>query len=292
MKRSIPRLWPALAVGITVLSVSALALGTLLEAMHVHLKKLPIEARDGIKLHTMPTSIPITEPRWVQARPDEISSAEGVEELGTTNYLTRWYRRAGSADEGAALVQLHLAYYTGMIDTVPHVPERCFVGGGMSIDGPTRIVPLGLDLERFPVDGSVDPELHGGAIRMGRTLSHAYVRMPRELEELKINVTSFRDGSGRRLHAGYFFLANGGHVPTANDVRQLAFKLEDSYSYYAKVQVMSMQPETAEELAALAADLLNELLPDIVRRTPDWVEVVEGRYPEDASGGGDDGNQR
>lgn len=283
MKRSIPRLWPALAVGITVLSVSALALGTLLEAMHVHLKKLPIEARDGIKLHTMPTSIPITEPRWVQARPDEISSAEGVEELGTTNYLTRWYRRAGSADEGAALVQLHLAYYTGMIDTVPHVPERCMVGGGMELAGPSEAVAVPLDFSRLTPDPYAPKDEVGRPVWMARSgETHSRVRLPRGIEDLRMTCTPFRDQSAKAtVMAGYFFIANGGVVASANDVRLLAFRLTDDYAYYVKVQFMSSSVESAEELAAIAADMLNDLFPDLMRRLPDWVDVQEGRYPPD-----------
>jgi hypothetical protein len=36
---------------------------------------------------------------------------------------------------------------------------------------------------------------------------------------------------------------------------------------------------TAEELAAEASSLLGELLPEIMRCVPDWVEVEAGRYP-------------
>lgn len=250
--------------------------------MKIHLQKLPIHAKDGLTFPSLPTETA----NWRREGRDEVMSAEVLETLGTQNYVSRVYvEKSPPGDRPARALQLHCAYYTGTIDTVPHVPERCFVGGGMSIDGATKIVRIPLDMGRFPVDDTVDATVHGGEIRQGRLQTHAYVRMPRELDGLKMNVTSFRDAAGRRLNAGYFFLANGGHVPTANDVRQLAFKLQDSYSYYAKVQVLSSQVESADELAELAAEFLNEMLPDIVRRTPDWVEVVEGRYPEDRADG-------
>ena len=51
-----------------------------------------------------------------------------VESLGTDKYLTRSYALDGDPAKGTML--LHLAYYTGMIDTVPHIPERCWGAGG------------------------------------------------------------------------------------------------------------------------------------------------------------------
>src|SRR5207253_2412975 len=69
-----------------------------------------------------------------------------VEELGTENFVTRVYAEklpTGSTGR-PRILQLHAAYYTGTIDTVPHVPDRCFVGAGWAIvGGPwVRDVPL------------------------------------------------------------------------------------------------------------------------------------------------------
>lgn len=282
-RRAQPRLWPALLVGLLTLTASAMALGTLLSAMKIHLKKLPIEARDGIKLHTLPSSFPRAKPRWEQARPDEIVSAEAGAELGTDNYVTRWYRRIGDPPDRQILLQLHCAYYTGMIDTVPHVPERCFVGGGMEFAADSVIVPVSLDLNRLIPDRDAPLDEQGLPVLMGRSdETHSRVRMPRGIQDLKMKATSFRDQSAKAaIIAGYFFIANGGVVASANDVRLLAFGLTDDYAYYTKVQFMSPTAQTPEELAELAADMLNDMLPELMRRLPDWVEVKEGRYPSD-----------
>lgn len=281
--RAQPRLWPAFIVGFVVLAGSAMALGTLLSAMQVHLKKLPIQARDGIKLHTLPTSFPRSEPRWEQARPDEIVSAEAAAELGTDNYLTRWYKRVGDPPDKPTLVQLHCAYYTGMIDTVPHVPERCFVGGGLEFASESVIVPVPLDMSRLIPDPDAPPDEQGRPVWMGRSdETHSRVRLPRGIEDLKIKSTAFRDQSAKAsVIAGYFFIANGGVVASADDVRLLAFRLTDDYAYYAKIQFMSTTAQSPEELAALAADMLNDLFPELMRRLPDWVAVQEGLYPSD-----------
>jgi len=273
----------AMIVALGVLSASAVALGVVLRAFNIQLRKMPIEAPDGLKFHTLPAKIPADSPRWEQQGSDEIMSAEGLETLGTTNYISRWYTRAGGdRDAPPEVLQLHCAYYTGMIDTVPHVPERCIVGGGMEIAGPTVVVPVPLDLSRLvpdpdhPADDPREPAL------MGRSAeSYTRVRLPRGVERLEMLITPFRDRRAQRtVYAGYFFIANGGVVGSANDVRLLAFRLEDDYAYYAKVQFMTTTAESAEELASMAADMLNDLFPDIMRRLPDWTEVEAGRYPE------------
>ena len=43
---------------------------------------------------------------------------------------------------------------------------------------------------------------------------------------------------------------------------------------------------SAEELAQEASSLLGELLPEIMRCVPDWVEVESGRYPANNEGPG------
>ena len=66
-----------------------------------------------------------------------------LEELGTTNYISRVYRDGGADNPQGTQVRLHIAYYTGTPDTVPHVPERCdTAGGATAIDKTT--VPLQL----------------------------------------------------------------------------------------------------------------------------------------------------
>ncbi|HBS30021.1 MAG TPA: hypothetical protein DEB06_11380 [Phycisphaerales bacterium] len=272
----------AMVLVLALLSTSAVALGLVLRSLNIQLRKQPIEARDGLKFHTLPSSFPTDRPRWVQEGADEIMSAEGIETLGTSNYVSRWYRKEdGTPGERAERVQLHCAYYTGMIDTVPHVPERCIVGGGMEIAGPTRAVRVPLDLSRLVPDPDQRADDPRGRILMGRSVqSLSRVRLPRGIENLEMMITPFRDRrSERMIYAGYFFIANGGVVGSANDVRLLAFRLEDDYAYYAKVQFMSVSADSAEALAKTAAEVLDDLLPDIMRRVPDWTEVEEGTYP-------------
>ena len=59
---------------------------------------------------------------------DVVLDTAQVEELGTDRYLNRTYARDGHPDNG--WIALHIAYYTGMIDAVPHIPDRCYEGAG------------------------------------------------------------------------------------------------------------------------------------------------------------------
>ncbi len=272
---------PAAVFLVVLLLGAGIALQFAMVATGARLQKLEIQAKDGLKFHTLPAEIE----GWERLGSDPPPlSAEVLETLGTSNYLSRTYISTTGLTTDAgdpAALELHCAYYTGTIDTVPHVPERCYVGGGMSIAGGSRVIEIPLELDRFPFD----PYLRGTAhedIRRGRTSKGAYVRLPRGVETLKMNVTPFLTQDGRKVFAGYFFLANGGMCPTADDVRLLAFQLKDSYAYYAKVQLLSVQVESFEEFARLAGAFLNEMFPEIMLRVPDWVEVLEGRYPEDS----------
>ncbi len=270
----------AFAAALAVLLLSAAGLRAAMSVKGVYLSKSPIYAEGDLQFHSMPTAYD----SWERVGSDAVMSAEVLESLGTRNYLSRWYARKGT--DRSAPVELHLAYYTNMVDTVPHVPERCFVGGGMSITGGSKVLRIPIDMDRFFVDRDADPAKHKGKIYKGRDSYGRDVRMPVGLEDLRMNVTRFtHPGSDKPVFAGYFFIANGGIVPLAEQVRLLAFDLKERYAFYAKVQFTSAAATSEEDLAATAASMLNEMLPDIMRRVPDWVEVEDGRYPRGGPGG-------
>ena len=272
-----------------VLVIAAASLGTILRAFNIHVHKDAIYPESGLTIPSIPREVP----GFALSYEQPPLPAEIQKELGTTNYLTRQYIES-DVPEGTRprLLEVHLAYYTGLIDTVPHVPERCFVGSGsFRIDELVGVTPIRLDLDRFPVDPDVDADRHG-VIYRGRTGHHSdapgvRVRLPQGIDKLKMNVTRFVDESQNTTHAGYFFVANGGIAPRAEDVRGLAFNREASHAFFMKVQFTSTQVDTADELAELAALYLNEAFPDLMRRVPDWVDVMEGRHPatRDSSAG-------
>jgi hypothetical protein len=118
------------------LSASAAGFKAAIDHYKFYLKKLPIYAEGGRLLR----SIPAETDHWIRAGSDFVEQAETLEVLGTENYVTRYYAQKGVNNGKPKIVQLHVAYYTNMIDTVPHVPERCFTGAGMNlVDGPENI---------------------------------------------------------------------------------------------------------------------------------------------------------
>ncbi len=276
---------PAFVVVLGALVVSSLGMHRAVSQYRIHLKKLPIYAADN----RMVRDIPAKTASWTRVGIDDKTSVEMEESLGTKNHVSRVYVREGAPGTKPLWLQFHAAYYTGMVDTVPHVPERCMVGGGQKLLRTWGETPLPMDTSGWQPDPS-PPETLPDALRgklftvplrneVGAVVKQ--VRLPRDPGSLKLMVSEFQSPKGDRSMSGYFFIANGGHVASAQDVRLLSFKLQDSYAYYLKVQFTSGSAATAEEFAAQAASLLNELLPDIMRCVPDWVEVENGSYPAD-----------
>ncbi|MEO1583917.1 MAG: exosortase/archaeosortase family protein [Planctomycetota bacterium] len=278
---------PTAFVLLAILGVSALGMGWTIRSLGIHLDKLPIYAPEGRTL----SAIPRETESWRAIGPDRIESAEVLEELGTQNYVTRVYTEKNTSEgQAPRTVELHLAYYTDQIDTVPHVPERCFVGGGLQPTEESRVIAFGLDESGWIPDTSA-PESMGG-IMLARTSTKwspargARVRMPQGIEGLGLRTSAYTIPRQGDIFAGYFFIANGAIATSAEQVRLLAFDLTNDYAYYLKVQVNATSASTigsTDALAEAAGDLLSELMPDIMRCVPDWVEVTEGRYPDDAA---------
>lgn len=279
---------PAFLGALAVMVAGALGMNAAIRAYGFHLRKLPIYAPQGRQLRALPAE---TE-HWTRIGADEtVQSEEILEVLGTQNYLTRVYgRKDGGGGAGREAVQVHAAYYTGMIDTVPHVPERCNTGAGWQLTGGPWIVDVPLDARAWKPHPDATPEEASRtlAVRLSNEYSPfgrgTYVRLPRDVspaKPLQLRVSRFSGPDGVELYAGYFFIANGGWVASANEVRTLAFDLTDDYAYYLKVQFSSTDVEGPEVLAARAGGLLDDLLGDLMACVPDWVEVQAGRYPAD-----------
>jgi exosortase len=272
-----------------VLLVSALGLGTAVKGMGLYLTKKPIQAPGNRQVKSLPPETT----SWVKLGQDEVYKEEFVEELGTGNYLSRKYvQKKPPAGKPPIVLNLHLAYYTGMIDTVPHVPERCMTAAGFTLveNLPSASVPL--DQSRWELDPTVEGTMAGKIYRQMPDQTHSeagtkQVRLPLDVQNLTMRVAQFAGKSsasgskGPTTTIGYFFVANGGLADNAEKIRTLAFRLTDDYAYYMKVEISSGQADNAQELAAQAASLLNELMPEIMRCVPDWVEVEKGTYPED-----------
>ncbi|HYF15398.1 MAG TPA: exosortase-associated EpsI family protein [Phycisphaerales bacterium] len=279
--RLLPFKHPAYVGSVATLVVAALGFGAAIDRYKIFLKKDPVPPP------RLFTAIPAETPAWKQVGSDRRETAEVEAVLGTTNYVSRTYVKKeapGARVTPPVVIDFHAAYYTGMIDTVPHVPERCFVGGGMQLGGKLGEFDLNLPEDSWsPV--SFTPSRHGGRVfRMrvpnwSRTAPGDYVYLPRNPGEIRLRVMEFAAEDKRPFYSGYFFIANGGWVARSEGVRELAFDLRTKYAYYAKVQFTARGMDSPEAFVAESASLLNDLLPEVLLCLPDWTEL-ERRYGE------------
>ncbi len=293
---------PSFVSAVAVLLVSAATLNAAVAAMGVHLRKQRIEPPENRRV----SAIAAETQSYQRVGQDQVMGEEMVEELGTTNYLLRTYQlkegklpkdaakeagkdgaKEGNQGRSNPRLDVHIAYYTGMIDTVPHVPERCMTGAGWQIVGFPKSVPLKLDDRTWRSDTEVPDKVKGTVFTarlepdVSKDAKGDRVRLPFDPATIELRTSEFAGPGTQKLIVGYYFIANGGHTPSAEGVRSKAFNLTDNYAFYLKVQVGSRDVQTAEELGVHAGRLMGELLPEIMRCVPDWVEVQEGRYPAD-----------
>jgi hypothetical protein len=260
------------------LAVGGLGFRSAVRSLNVYLKKQPVPLREHFG------NLPRHLPGWKMIAEGERLSAEMVEELGTELYLDRQYAREGDPD--GAWLQLHIAYYTGMIDAVPHVPDRCLVAGGYN----TRAQPDNIPME-VRGRGWMMPPPDAGPLEFPKvTILDTIARRPVDVHlpdgdyALRTTEFSHTDQPNSRTFAGYFFIANGRIAVTPEQVKAIAFRKSEEYAYYCKVQFFAVGDDslTAERFVEHAASLLEVFLPELMRCLPDWPEVMamaEGTEP-------------
>ena len=189
-----------------------------------------------------------------------------IEGMSEENDAEARAKKAKEAEWGAALRRLQLekpeavmtfnvTFYTGMVDTVAHVPDRCMVADGYEPKDPR---PVDVTAGAYP-DGT-----------------------PRAL---KLQFATFEDQTGHGRvgrNVAYFFHCNGAYTPSAVDVRGKLQNLFEKHGYYAKVELMTDDPgrmdsrsreEGSRRSIEAMTDLLAAALPEIERCLPDWNAV-------------------
>ena len=263
---------PAFIAAVATLLVCGVGFRFAVRQAQAFLTKAPVALRNPL------TAIPKRLSLWEAGGQDKTLTVELEQELGTRQYLDRAYVR--TVGRQRQVVMVHVAYYTGLIDAVPHVPDRCLAAGGWVTVGLPRNIDLSLDQS----DWRPDPDhVNLGTDQPYQRLTFSHhvtgrsvtVRMP--VGDFKLRTTEFRGGDRleQRIFAGYFFIANGRTTPWPEGVRRLAFDLTTQYAYFAKIQFTMFVPpdKTGEEFVADVADLANELLPELMWCLPDWAEV-------------------
>ncbi len=249
--------------------------------LNISLQKQPVELREHF------ATIPRAVGHWKAVGDDVVLDNATVDTLGTTLYLDRTYTRKDSEDQ-LVVLQVHLAYYTGMIDAVPHVPDRCMEAHGMDQQSLPVNLPLDIDQSNWIRDPNLIHRKSGEPYPTAMYSHHVTgkpirVRLP--LGEVKLRTTLFGipgDPDGR-IYAGYFFIANGITTPNPWGVKRLSFDPRDKYAYYCKMQftMSGGQELTQEKFRDAVRDATEVLLPRVMACLPDWPSVE--RLTEDSS---------
>ncbi|HEV2293259.1 MAG TPA: exosortase-associated EpsI family protein [Tepidisphaeraceae bacterium] len=276
---------PGFVAAVIILAAAAAGLNASVGYMKLHFKKQPVPM--ARPLATMPADLGV----WQQVSMDEALDPEVEHALGTNEYIFRDYmdtRVVGSETiaeirrmnervldartpeeikrlktERATLigrtrmahptgvVNLAVTYYTGLVDTVAHVPDRCYVADGYE--------PKTWEEVNWNIDD-------------GRPVEVRYI--------------NFEDGTGRSSatrSVAYFFHVNGGFQSSPNAVRLALQNLFERYGYYAKVEVMTLINDK-DTSAKVMEDFLTAAMPEIRKSLPDWEAVTRDGVPPAPAG--------
>lgn len=282
LKRSFKRLLtqPDFVVMFLMLGISAMSLNFVVKYLKLHFRKLPVPLRVALDA---PDGIPATMGNWVLVTKDPPLSPDIEHVLGTSEYINRKYvdrrlvdpaildqmknmsdqERANAIakfemNQPEAVINLGITYYTGMVDTVAHIPDRCQLADGFEITHyQTR------ENQKFGV-------YSGGKDRLA---SFRYL--------------NFEDqtGQGRvSRNVAYMFHVNGHYASSPIEVRNSLANLMEPYGYYSKVELMTVSPPRQmlsgddpnvmqEKSLTAMQDFLTFLLPQVEHCLPDWDQL-------------------
>ena len=282
LKQSFKR--PGFLAVTLVLLLGAVGINAATSAMKLHFRKeaLPLRAKEGL------AALPLQIGTWVCVPETHTIDPDTAHELHTDQYLFRTYVDVGPQPNGAdpvakkedvlalakksaaevaselnkyraksesAVLNLAITYYTGKVDTVPHVPDRCYVADGFQ--------PTVYDKKNWML----------GDYQKGspRTVPVRFI----DFEDLTTR------GSQNRC-VTYFFHANGRYMDDPNEVRIALQDLFAKYGYFAKIEVMTLLParpgatqgdplkdKDRKGAAGAMQRFLTEALPDVEKMLPD-----------------------
>jgi hypothetical protein len=256
---------PAFVVVAIILLVCAVGLNGATQFLQLHFKKLPVPL--ARPLNDVPQRIG----PWVQLSIDQTITHEFEEVLGTDKYVFRDYvdSRLVSAKQieefkdktpsqrelllqqlqmniPASVVNVSLTYYTGLVDTVAHIPDRCYVADGFE-----------------PTSYTVQP---WSAMR-GRP------------GDDQVRFIVFEDQTPNRgavkKNVAYFFHCDGKYENDPIGVRKSLASLFEKYGYYMKIEVQTIQLKP-DEGAKVMNSFLTDALPEIEKCLPDWQKISGG----------------
>ncbi|HEY8665713.1 MAG TPA: hypothetical protein VIL86_03565 [Tepidisphaeraceae bacterium] len=252
---------PSFVVPIVVLAVAAVSLNAATGFMELHFKKQPVRLAHA--LDDPRAGVNSTLGHWVQVTKDEPLGHEMQEQLGTEQYVFRDYvdvnkiskdrleslrdpdpkaRREKLAELESrspdAVVHLGVTYYTGLVDTVSHIPDRCYIADGYQ--------PTSYLIEKWPIG--------------------------KNQQAVEVRFISFEDQTASAKvtkNVVYFFKCNDHFESDPIAVRERLQYLFEKYGYYAKVEAMTLVSKPGEA-SEVMKDFLASATPEVEKCLPDW----------------------
>lgn len=254
-------LQPMFLVVALVLLVAAVALNGAVGQMQLHFRK---EAVPLATYGRVLTELPQELGPWRMVSTDVRINEEVEHALGTKEYIFRDYvdsrvipmdtieamrempieeRRIELAriayDKPAAVINLAVTYYTGLVDTVAHIPDRCYIADGYE-PSEYRVLNWETGSDPTPV---------------------RYINFEDQTSMGKVS-----------RNVAYFFFANDEQTSDPLGVRQKLQNLFERHGYYAKVELMIARSD-ADTAEAAMIDFLTAAKPEIRKCLPDWERV-------------------
>ena len=253
------------------LGAAALTLNGATGLLQLHFRKLPLPLRVPA-LNDPAKGFPMQLGPWVQISRDQPIDPEVEQQLGTRQYIFRDYvdsrqwpgedlagiRLLPEVPRAEALqryqtqkplsvIRAAITYYTGLADTVAHIPERCYVADGFE--------PSAFE-----------------------TTTHAFGNLPQGAPRTaSYRTISFEDQTGRARVArvvGYLFRVNGQYESDSLAVRRRLQNLFERYGYFSKLEMMTTSPGIApaqhDQMVEIYNQFLEYALPEWERCLPDW----------------------
>jgi hypothetical protein len=265
-------LQPGFLTVVVLLGISAVGLNSAVGLMKLHFLKVAVPLKKDL------ATVPSTLGDWVQVSTDEPLDKETQDILATDKYIFRDYVNtkvipaselrqfdgktslerkqlvaALQAHYPDAVISFAVTYYTGKVDTVAHIPERCYVADGYQPTDSTQTV--GWDL---------------GPNRLGKT--------PGESQKIDVRYLNFQDQTNaarQTKRVAYFFFVNGRYESDSLRVRQALENLRATHAFYSKVELMAIIPDEAR-CAAVMSSFLRSALPEVEKCLPDWNSIENG----------------
>jgi hypothetical protein len=153
------------------------------------------------------------------------------------------------------VIHLGLTYYTGLVDTVAHIPDRCYIADGYE--------PSSYDIPTW----QLGPDANG------------------KVFPLAVRFISFEDSTGNNRVSkcvAYVFHTNGHYESDPLGVRQTLEDLTERYGYYSKIELMTLvakgqiTPVDVATSSQAMTDFLTAARPQIESCLPDWQKVKQG----------------